>query len=170
MMDGASARGGMVVVYGGAPTSAWNTGIASINHNQVIWMANPAFWGFKTANPAGRNSEIIRQNLRRNGEKTGKDTELVVSQFVYAIGTDPRLALSFLGPYTYASLSPIYDVHACFSGRAFNAALGLSSEDGDVVVVGPAAYKGLSAKGSSLLWENMATAFLRRPSRTPESR
>jgi hypothetical protein len=26
-------------------------------------MANPAFGGFKAANPAGRNSEIIRQNL-----------------------------------------------------------------------------------------------------------
>ena len=64
-----------------------------------------------------------------------------------------------IGKETYASLSPIYDVHACFSASAFNAALGLTSEDGDVIVVGPAAYKGLAAKGSSLLWENMATAF-----------
>jgi hypothetical protein len=48
---------------------------------------------------------------------------------------------------------------ACFSANPLDTALGLTTEDGDLVVVGPAAYKGLTAKGSGMLWENMAKSL-----------
>jgi hypothetical protein len=193
MMSGLCGKGGVVAVYGGAPTSSWDAGVAMLNGNQVVWIASPDHGGFASANPNGRNSEIIRRNknnmflgtpeeviyrdigepynmqkggivlrlrdLRHDGDRSGKDTELVVSQFVYAVGTDPNEALSFLDPWTYSGLVPIYDKMACFSANPLDTALGLTTEDGDLVVVGPAAYKGLTAKGSGMLWENMAKSL-----------
>ena len=102
-------KGKKVLVYGGAPTSAWVVARAKQHNCAVLWIARS---GFDTANPAGRNKEVIEWAKSKNamlkvdltsvkiitppvlGEprievKLSDDSYRTVHQLIYATGADP---------------------------------------------------------------------------------
>jgi hypothetical protein len=86
----------------------------------------------------------------------GKEMELVVSQVVTAFGGDRVHSFPMLGPYIFNDLQAIADEAGAFTSSPLDAATGLISSDRDMIVVGAAAYRGLSVKGLGLPWTNIA--------------
>ena len=102
-------KGKQVVVYGGAPTSAWVVARAKQHNCKILWVARSGWGG---ANPAGRNKEVIewatKNKVTRQTDIASVDvitppvlgearihvnfsdgTDCTVHQLIYATGADP---------------------------------------------------------------------------------
>jgi hypothetical protein len=131
-------RGKSALMYGGGATSAWSTELAIANGvKDLRWLsADPNGDGFNTANPAGRNDEVMRltKGLRRQGKlktvqymgdaSSGSGLEAVINLYgkgksdnweadliIAALGSNPSAPtgiLSMLGPILYQDLQPLH--------------------------------------------------------------
>jgi thioredoxin reductase len=102
-------KGKQVVVYGGAPTSAWVVARAKQHSCKILWVARSGWGG---ANPAGRNKEVIewatKNKVMRQTDIASVEvitppvigeprirvhftdtTNCTIHQLIYATGADP---------------------------------------------------------------------------------